>query len=953
MGKMNFVDLLRRQYCCKPLLIAATSILLLALVTAVLPVPGKGSTTLSHGPRQHLLATTPNNYEYSPTLHNHSADVWDTASTTTITRETTAVAADPLPHHDDIDVLPPSPDDTPVECDANATLHASCGPERYCAPLHHNHHHNATEDDTSSYVCLHKTLWFPQLDARDLLALILTGGCCFLAAMAGIGGGGLILPILLLCCNFTPKEASVLSNTAVFCNTTGQFCINNYNWKQNSNTNNDSSRNRHEEGNIENNYTNNNRQNKQALIYATVLMIMPGLIAGGSIAITLEGMVPSTVILILALFTLLLATTKTYHKAKKMKHAEEEEAQAQEASQQQQRLFDMADEHRFPEMSPLESEAASSPRHFFRDHVHANNNNNNNERGMVHSPQDDALIASALEWGSVLAGDGGSLNDPSPVHNINSNHNTPASKRSRDSTGLLDVNDTKNNDILQEQFFGSIRFLMQRGTNDGIKNGGAERRALINDELATTSPPSSQVNLLREVEEEEDDQGSRNSSGGSSSSCPIEVEEEVSDNGSGNDRYRNNNNNHGADLRHRRPLSSRRRGRNSGGDVLVANASRDASTMSQHTVWHHVGTFGRCCAFCLGHKLQLLIGACWVLDATTFLLLHSEKLVPKCSLPFFILIGAPSLVAIMFVGLARRHLVAAKRHMQLAYSPLFGGDDDDDVTTEDDQPFLMASGSLLEESREHADEDDIGPVPTLPELASGAASSTERPAEVEARQSSPPAMAAGGNWVLFLPIISVIAGLVKALQDRPLQFQRRQRVRGLNVSTQEADNGFHVPFLRHSPVSDSGQSSESLHDDYESLLAWWLPWASVLIGLLSALLGIGGGELLGPILLLLLRMDPTESSATTAIMSMMNSGTNLLHYIVADMMVAPGYAINLGFAGLLGGSGGRLWAISIAQQGRASIIAMSLCGVLSLATALVAWELLTTPLSWESKAGIC
>ena len=163
-------------------------------------------------------------------------------------------------------------------------------------------------------------------------------------------------------------------------------------------------------------------------------------------------------------------------------------------------------------------------------------------------------------------------------------------------------------------------------------------------------------------------------------------------------------------------------------------------------------------------------------------------------------------------------------------------------------------------------------------------------------------------------------------------------------------------FLSTSDNSGNYPNSEddhSQHDNFKSLLAWWLPGVSVLIGLLSALLGIGGGELLGPILLLLLKMDPQQSSATTAIMSLMNSGTNLLHYIVADMMMAPGYAINLGLAGLIGGSGGRMWAISMAQHGRTSIIAMSLCGVLSLATALVVWELFTTPVSWESSPDLC
>eukprot|EP00797_Seminavis_robusta_P016207 Sro2416_g326920.1 n/a (271) ;mRNA; f:14114-14928 len=225
------------------------------------------STTMNahaHAPRQH------HHPHHGNSLHGHNNNNNSPARN----RRSTTV----------IHVLPPSPDDTPEACPANSTFHASCGAERYCASLpgthHDNHHHDDNQNNTNHslwfewdntfpynadetyYYCLHKTLWFPTLSPQDLLAFLLAGTCCFLAAMAGIGGGGLILPILLLCCNFTPKEASVLSNTAVFCNTLGQFVINNC---------------------CNNNRNNNN--NPSILIFATVLMIMPPVIAGGSVAI--------------------------------------------------------------------------------------------------------------------------------------------------------------------------------------------------------------------------------------------------------------------------------------------------------------------------------------------------------------------------------------------------------------------------------------------------------------------------------------------------------------------------------------------------------------------------------------------------------------------------------------------------------------------------------------------
>ncbi|CAB9524455.1 Sulfite exporter TauE/SafE [Seminavis robusta] len=505
-------------------------------------------------------------------------------------------------------VLPPSPDDSPEECPVNATLFDSCGEERYCALLPFgsdsamDHRHpeappllalglkegsNATgtaESSPNYYYCLHKTLWSSSdllpLSARDAVAFLLAATCCFLAAMAGIGGGGLVLPILLLCCNFTPKEASVLSNTAVFCNTLGQFAINNH-------------------------HDNNNHSKSHAqsvvVVLATVLIMMPSVIAGGSIAITLEGMVPSTVILILAFLTLLLAAIKTYHKAQTMRRAEQQ------------------------------------------------------------------------------------------------------------------AKTTIYTDYSSDQRVGTLVEADSNGTDK------EEERTPQQD-------------------------------GTSSIQC----------------------------------------------------------------------------------KLQLLIGTFWLLDAIHCLFLHTMR-IPLCSPLYILLVAFPALVAVLFVGLGR---------------------------------CLVQS---------------LG------------------------RRQDPPS----GER---LP-------LIQAASSNP---------------------GYH-----------QGGPEEHHQDKFQSLLAWWLPWASVLIGLLAALLGIGGGELLGPILLLLLQMDAQQSSATTAIMSMMNSGTNLFHYLVMDMMIAPDYAITLGLAGLVGGSGGRLWAIHVAQRGRPSIIAWSLCAVLALGTALVAWELVTTPLSFQSKGGIC
>eukprot|EP01035_Chromulina_nebulosa_P022427 gene22427-29041_t len=53
------------------------------------------------------------------------------------------------------------------------------------------------------------------------------------------------------------------------------------------------------------------------------------------------------------------------------------------------------------------------------------------------------------------------------------------------------------------------------------------------------------------------------------------------------------------------------------------------------------------------------------------------------------------------------------------------------------------------------------------------------------------------------------------------------------------------------------------------------------IGITSALLGIGGGELMGP-LLLKLKVLPQVSSATVPVMSLLNTSSSIIHYMTID-----------------------------------------------------------------------
>ena len=56
-----------------------------------------------------------------------------------------------------------------------------------------------------------------------------------------------------------------------------------------------------------------------------------------------------------------------------------------------------------------------------------------------------------------------------------------------------------------------------------------------------------------------------------------------------------------------------------------------------------------------------------------------------------------------------------------------------------------------------------------------------------------------------------------------------------------------------------------------------VPLIAFAIGIMCNILGIGGGELMGP-LLLFLHIEPQVSSATSSFLSLLSSSSNVLHY---------------------------------------------------------------------------
>jgi uncharacterized membrane protein YfcA len=113
------------------------------------------------------------------------------------------------------------------------------------------------------------------------------------------------------------------------------------------------------------------------------------------------------------------------------------------------------------------------------------------------------------------------------------------------------------------------------------------------------------------------------------------------------------------------------------------------------------------------------------------------------------------------------------------------------------------------------------------------------------------------------------------------------------------------------------------------------------IGVLSALLGIGGGELTGP-LLLYLGLLPIVSSSTTSALSFMSSSSNVLHYSLRREI--DGYW-GLGFfvIGMVGGFfGRRMLLYLIAIYKRTSITTLALAVILFTSIWVVIFKIVTS-----------
>jgi len=115
------------------------------------------------------------------------------------------------------------------------------------------------------------------------------------------------------------------------------------------------------------------------------------------------------------------------------------------------------------------------------------------------------------------------------------------------------------------------------------------------------------------------------------------------------------------------------------------------------------------------------------------------------------------------------------------------------------------------------------------------------------------------------------------------------------------------------------------------------PAIAFIIGIMCSLLGIGGGELMGP-LLLSYKVMPQVSTATTSMMSLITTCSNILHYaILGKINYSWGAAV---FAtGMLGGGTGRTVALYVANKyGRYSVLVFALLSVLIISLCLLIYD---------------
>ena len=127
-----------------------------------------------------------------------------------------------------------------------------------------------------------------------------------------------------------------------------------------------------------------------------------------------------------------------------------------------------------------------------------------------------------------------------------------------------------------------------------------------------------------------------------------------------------------------------------------------------------------------------------------------------------------------------------------------------------------------------------------------------------------------------------------------------------------------------------------------------LPCVGAFVGLVAGLLGLGGGELMAP-LLLALGMLPQVASATSACMVLFTASSNVAHYLAQGILTPyPGYVLAAFVIGFIAALIGRLLALRIvAKVSHPSLIAFVLSGVLAAALGLLGVQMARQRDDWS------
>lgn len=142
-------------------------------------------------------------------------------------------------------------------------------------------------NDEVKAACMHKAL-FPILP-NDLLLYVVLFLVAIAAGAAGIGGGGLNVPITMIIAQFDIKEAVPLSHSAVLGNAIAQIIMN--------------CPQKHP-----------NCEARPLIHYELAFLLLPAMLGGSSLGVVLGRVLPGTLLVILSMGLLLLAATKTAKK---------------------------------------------------------------------------------------------------------------------------------------------------------------------------------------------------------------------------------------------------------------------------------------------------------------------------------------------------------------------------------------------------------------------------------------------------------------------------------------------------------------------------------------------------------------------------------------------------------------------------------------------------------------